>query len=549
MRTPLIVLFSCACAAGAGGDGGGGEGARSDTGASSSDGAGSSGGSTGDFGQAGGYGGSPATIGGDPKTCAEAASAKTYLGCDFWPTVTANNVWSVFDFAAVVANAGDAPATITVTRGDETVGTAEVAPNGLGTIYLPWVPELKGLDSNACGEATPLSNTVRAPGGAYHLVSTVPVTVYQFSALEYAPQGGPPGKDWSSCPAVQCGLDCYSYSNDASLLLPSTAQTTSYRVLGFPGWSLPALPSGGIGATLAITGFDDGTDVTVSLGPQAAIVAGGGISASGGGGHVTFSLGRGEVVELVGTPTSDFSGSLVQTNHPVQVIHGLPCRDFPDSVAACDHIEESVLPAETLGKHYIVAAPMGPAGVPVPQRVRFFGNVNGTTLTYPSGAPLGAPTTLAAGQVADLGEVAQSFEVIADHELGIATALLGATMVNPGGTAGDPSASVATAVEQYRNKYVFLAPTDYDQNYVDVIMPMGAQIQLDGAALSLSPTPISSGFGIAHVTLPDGNGGAHVMSSDEAFGIQVIGYGSFTSYQYPGGLNLDLIAPPPPPPQ
>ncbi len=546
-----MVLFSCACAAGNGDDGrvGSGAGASSAGAGDASDGAGAAAGSTGDFGE-GGYGGAPpATTGGDPKTCAEAAQSKTYLGCDFWPTVTANNVWSVFDFAAVVANAGDSPATVTVTRGDETVATAEVAPNGLGTIYLPWVPELKGLDSNACGEATPLSNSVRAPNGAYHLVSSVPVTVYQFSALEYAAQGGPPGKDWSSCPAAQCGLDCYSYSNDASLLLPSTAQTTSYRVLGFPGWSLPALPSGGIGATLAITGFEDGTEVTVSLGPQSAVVSGGGISASGGGGHVTFSLARGEVVELVGAPTSDFSGSLVQTTHPVQVIHGLPCRNFPDSVAACDHIEESVLPAETLGKHYIVAAPMGPAGVPVPQRVRFFGNVNGTTLTYPSGAPLGAPMTLSAGQVVDLGEVAQSFEVIADHELGIATALLGATMVNPGGTAGDPSASVATAVEQYRKKYVFLAPTDYDQSYVDVIMPVGAQIELDGSPLSLSPTPISGGFGVAHVALADGNGGAHLMTSDQAFGIQVIGYGSFTSYQYPGGLNLDLIAPPPPPAQ
>jgi hypothetical protein len=28
----------------------------------------------------------------------------------------------------------------------------------------------------------------------------------------------------------------------------------------------------------------------------------------------------------------------------------------------------------------------------------------------------------------------------------------------------------------------------------------------------------------------------------------VIGYGQFTSYMYPGGLNLSAIAPPPPPP-
>jgi hypothetical protein len=28
-------------------------------------------------------------------------------------------------------------------------------------------------------------------------------------------------------------------------------------------------------------------------------------------------------------------------------------------------------------------------------------------------------------------------------------------------------------------------------------------------------------------------------------GIQVLGYGLYTSYQYPGGLNLEIIAPPP----
>src|SRR5262245_23532676 len=48
-----------------------------------------------------------AGLGGDPKTCAHAAVAKTYIGCDFWPTVTLNAVWSIFDFAVVVANAQD----------------------------------------------------------------------------------------------------------------------------------------------------------------------------------------------------------------------------------------------------------------------------------------------------------------------------------------------------------------------------------------------------------------------------------------------------------
>ena len=33
---------------------------------------------------------------------------------------------------------------------------------------------------------------------------------------------------------------------------------------------------------------------------------------------------------------------------------------------------------------------------------------------------------------------------------------------------------------------------------------------------------------------------------DEKVGAQVLGYGTFTSYQYPAGLDLARIAPPPP---
>jgi hypothetical protein len=107
---------------------------------------------------------------------------------------------------------------------------------------------------------------------------------------------------------------------------------------------------------------------------------------------------------------------------------------------------------------------------------------------------------------------------------------------------GDPAQSVATAVEQYRVKYIFLAPQDYDVNFVDVVQPLTAQVTLDGAQVNVSPTPISSNYGVARVQLGAGNGGAHVLTSTEPVGIQVLGYGSYTSYQYPGGSNLDAIA-------
>jgi hypothetical protein len=476
-------------------------------------------------------------------------------------------------------------ATVTVTGPGSTSQTVTVPPSSLEKIYLPWVPALKGPDFDACTDLVPMKASVSVPGGAYHLVSSVPVTVYQFSALEYQGSGGPPGKDWSSCPGNQiCSTDgdtpvgCFSFSNDASLLLPSTAMTGNYRVTSESDWSL--IPEG---ATLTVTGTQAGTSVTVYVAPGGHIVAGGGIANTAGGGTVTFTVNAGDVVELVSDGKSDFAGSLVKATAPVQVISGMPCvfqpfqtnqpcstdadcttRSCSSQVGgfclapACDHVEQSVFPAETLGKHYFISQPTAPhstADGPVLHGhiVRLVGNVDGTTLSYPGGAPAWtAPITLNAGQVVDLGIVGTDFEVEGSSEFAVVTFMLGASEIDPGSEApdqlGDPSQSNAVGVEQFRVKYVFLAPTDYTESYVDITMPMSAQVTLDGAAITVTPTAISSGYGIARVPLGAGANGAHVLTSSAGVGIQVIGYGQYTSYQYPGGLNLDVIAPPPPPP-
>jgi len=497
----------------------------------------------------GGAGGSGGQFIGDPKTCAQAAQAKTYIGCDFWPTVVANNVWSIFDFAVVVANAGDQPADVVVERNGQQVATGSVPPNGLEKFYLPWVPELKGPDADAVGSATPLAQSVRSPGGAYHLTSSVPVTVYQFNALEYKGAGGPPGKNWSSCPGNSSGIGCFSFSNDASLLLPTTALTGNYRVTGQKGWVTVGLE---MGPYIAITGTQDNTEVSLLTGLSATIRAGGGIQQTGPGQVLKLTVGKGEVVELIGAAAGDLSGTLVQATAPIQVIHGIPCIQAPIGVQACDHIEESVFPAETLGKRYFVVPPTGPLGNAPGHIVRIYGNVDGTTLQYPSGAPAGAPTTIGAGQVVDLGVVSQPFEVSSpDHEFAVGMFQLGAEVVDPNSPIasqkGDPAQSLATAVEQFRTKYVFLAPDDYDVSYVDIVMPDGANVVLDGSAASGSPASLGSGYSILRAKLSAGANGAHLLTSDKPVGIQVVGYGSYTSYQYPGGLNLTLIAPPPPP--
>jgi hypothetical protein len=485
---------------------------------------------------------------GDPKTCAEAVDCKSNIGCDFYPTVVANNVWSIFDFAVVVANAGTEPATITVSRGSATIATDQVPPNELRKIYLPWVEELKGADMDACTNSKPLTASVRVSDGAYHLVSDHPVTVYQFNALEYAPAGGPTGKDWSACPGQSCSFSCLSYTNDASLLLPTTALTGSYRITAQAGW-----PQLGMGAYFAVTGTKDNTTVTVKVSAEGNILKGGDITQTGPNGLLTFPINEGEVVELASSGSADLGGTLVSADAPVQVITGVPCIQAPIGTQFCDHIEESVFPAETLGKHYFVIVPTGPNGDMVGHNVRLYGNVDNTQLTYLGAKPANAPAVISAGQVIDLGVVKGDFEITGDHEFAVGSFMLGSELVDPfaaeSDKRGDPAQSQSTAVEQYRVKYVFLAPDDYTFSYVDVVQPLGATVLIDAQPIAAEPTPISSNYGVARVKLGPGNKGAHVLTATAPVGIQVMGYGTATSYHYPGGLDLKVIAPPPPVPK
>jgi hypothetical protein len=512
----------------------------------------------------------------DPATCEGAASSRSYVGCDFWPTVVFNPVWSVFDFAAVVANTGTTTAQVKTTRAGLTVDMTSVAPGAVGVVYLPWVPALKGADFNSCTSGSRPVGSVLVSGGAYHLTSTVPVTVWQFSPIEYVTgHGGPPNKNWacpySPAPCNGNGVDCLSVNNGASLLLPSTAMTGTYRLFGMTsttyGSNYPPDQDEDSPGAFAITATADGTHVTLNLVAGASLAPGSGIAATAGGGTLTLSMNAGDVAQLLdargttyGAPDSDLSGSLLASDHPVQVIAFNAITDVPSPLVSgggwADHLEETVLPAESLGAHYLVVPPTAPAGgMSYGHHVRFYGNRSGTTLTYPSGnQPAGAPATLAAGQVVDLpGVVTEAFEVKGSAEFAVASMMLGGQMQDPGSNdpQGDPSLSFSVGVEQFRNKYVFLAPADYAETYADVVVPAGATVTLDGAPLSGVSSAIgSSGWSVVRTPLTSsGTGvqtGAHTITSSAPCGLQIMGFGHATSYYTPGGYDVHLIAPPPP---
>lgn len=488
----------------------------------------------------------------NPETCVDAAANKSYVGCDFWPTVVYNPVYSVFDFAAVVANAGKSPAQVTVSRGTMSA-TVTVAPGSLEAIKLPWVPELKGADFNAATQGARPKTSARSNGGAYHLVSTFPVTVWQFNPLQYK-------KDASVCPfppspSNSDGVNCESVSADATLLIPSSALTGNYRVT-----SKSSTPIGGDSSDspggFAITATQDATHVKIEL--SADLAMGTGVTAAKKGDVVEYDLAVGDVLELLSEPApfadmphSDLTGSIVNANKPVQVIgfNALTSVPSPPVVGSCcaDHLEETVLPGEVLGKHYVVASPSTHTGKNAGHYVRFLGQFDGTTLTYVPSAPAGAPTTLTAGQIVEI-DVSAGFEVTASQPFAINSLMKSATIQNgcsagPECYIGDSSMSAEVAVEQFRQEYIFLAPEDFAFNWADIVIPDGAAVQLDGVALAGTPEALAPGWSVVRVPLMAGaNKGAHKLTADKPVGLQVMGFGHATSYYYPGGLNLKIIA-------
>ena len=480
----------------------------------------------------------------EPATCAQAEASRSYVGCDFWPTVTGNVVDPNYEFVVAVANTGTQAALVSITRAGLPYAEIEISPNSIRKIELPWVDELKGA-VEAIGTAVPSASVL---DGAYHLTSSVPVTAYQFNPLRYTGELEP------------------SYTNDASLLIPSHALTGTYSVTGYPGWHNDGFAL--LGPFVAITGTEDNTTVEVKLSATGNLVSGGVVVGNPGAGSQTrFTLARGQVVQLFGTAFADLSGSLVLADKPIQVISGIPCTYVPSNMEACDHLEEIVMPLESWGRHYFVGLPSGALGDRADEVIRFYGAVDGTELQYPTGAkPNGAPDRLSAGEVVTVWDTSEGFEVLASEAFAINTFLQGAVL-DVRTLAGDPAQSLVSSVEQYRKHYVFIAPTDYlvqevyldgtigpfqSGNFVDITHELGTSLVLDGVSVSELPVGTSvvgrdesigcSNYVPTRIRLSDTFEGAHVLKAGSPVGIQVIGYGEFTSYQYPGGLNVTAIA-------
>jgi hypothetical protein len=463
------------------------------------------------------------TLGNCQGSCAPQHLGQNYMGCEYYPTVTGNEVNSTFEFAVAISNTTSNATHVTIEWGELTTPLRfDVGPGAVQIQKLPWVPDLKGcmgrLGMSCAGLRVPTST--RHPKGAYHLRSTQPITVYQFSPLDYHLTDG----------------DLYSYTNDASLLFPVNAMGEDYVVAS---WStMPeAGTEGNAPGVLAITATADDTLVTVT--PRAD--AGAALLAPElrTGNPQTLTLQQGDVVEWF-TFTGDFTGSRVRSSKPVQVIGGHFCTYIPQDTGYCDHLEESIFPVAALSDTYAVAPPAVPTLPDGKMRfVRIIAVEDDTTLTYDP--PQSAATRIAtAGDFVELPNSEATFVIHADKKILVAQYMEGQ---EAGGGTGDPAMALAVPTDQYRLSYLFHAPTNYEVNYVEVFGPPGAAIVLDGESIG-TLTPIGAS-GIGHRRMQLGRGarddGNHEIHGDQAFGLSVYGYGQYTSYWYPGGLDLEPV--------
>ena len=420
--------------------------------------------------------------------CSLTSLGASYVGCEYYPTITDNTLlFGDFTFGVIVANAGDTDANIRLERvGGGSPDAFVLAARGVEVRRLP-------MEQDA----------------VYRLRSDQPVVAYQFNPLDYF------------------SGTSYSYTNDASLLLPRNALGRDYMVAAWPTWS-------GFGGLVAITAAQDDTKVTISTTAYATPFGSPGES-------FTRTLQRGELLQLLSASTAsgttgDLTGTRVTADKPVQVIGGHNCTNIPMNITACDHIEEVLFPVNTLRDAYVTTSPQA-LSVAAPYIVRVVADEDDTEISY-APAIVGAATQLdQAGEFIEF-QTDRDVEITSNKPILVMQYMLGADLV---GT-GDPAMALAAPIEQWRNDYLFHAPVNYATNYVNVVAPTGASVLLDGLPVVGFEPVGATGWAVARVALDNSGDGNHEMTSSEKFGISVYGYGDYTSYWYPGGLDLEPVA-------
>ncbi|MEK6609038.1 MAG: IgGFc-binding protein, partial [Myxococcota bacterium] len=487
-----------------------------------------------------------------PGTCAEAELSRSNIGCDYW-AVDLDNAENQFDtaaagqFAVVVANI-DPVATVHVeVRINEApqgeplelslVEETDIGPTNLYIFRLPRrdVDGINVTDGVDDGPQTWLSSR------AFRVTSDLPVVAYQFNPLDQR------------------------YSNDTSLLLPSSGLGQDYLVLGYP----PSGPFGQIGPLagpknrgyVTVVAAVESTHVEVV--PAFDIEAGEGIDAIEAGATASFDIGPYDVVNLETRLLSfgesmlpDLTGSTVVSDKPVAVFFGtdlsvIATDPYDENACCAEHLEEQVIPSTAMGQKFVVShSAQRNQGAPEADYYRIQA-YEGGSVTTSLPAP-NASFTLGAGGFHEL-YATTGFTIESDAHLHVAQFLVvGTDIASPRAGAGDNSLLYVPAIDQRRGLYVFTTGEGFDGNYAVVSMPEGGAATIDGFDVGSNcegPRDDGALDGVSYESftceISDGghvvHSGGSVKEAKAPIGVFVYGYYAAGSYAYAAGSELRQI--------
>jgi len=263
-----------------------------------------------------------------------------------------------------------------------------------------------------------------------------------------------------------------------------------------------------------------------------------------------FEIGPGQVLNFAtANAGDDFTGTHVIADAPISAFGGHECANVVVGIDRCDHIESQLIPVSTWGTEY-VGTKFNPRGGE-PDIWRILASEDDTVLrTDP-------PIEGVDGAILDRGEfvefdirrhfflettapVSMGHYMVGSNWLGIPRICdTGVDAGNPTGI-GDPALTLAVPFNQFREDYIIMIPIDYDEDYVNIVAPVGATVLIDDVPVPADAfQPVGdddNGYVVAVVLVEDGT---HWIRSDTPVGLEVYGYGCHVSYAYPGGLNLE----------
>lgn len=508
------------------------------------------------------------------ELCERNIKFNSYIGCDYF-AVDLDNAFvpggneGFFDaqgaqFAVVVANPPDAtlPAIVEVQQLEggqvekvlydsfgEPFPTAPLQPGELLTLKLP---------------RRDINGTTVAPL-AYKISANVPIIAYQFNPL----------------------ANENVFSNDASLLLPAALLGQEYVVMTREQ-TFNELR--GYATVVAVLEGETTVAVTVSAPTQAGMAYQGDPDRQQPIPHMEpgetriFKMQQFDVLNIeTDRPGADLTGTRVVADKRVAVFGGseaanapntarcvdidpitgegvcewdmrtvcsnlLDCVDAGFNTCCADHLEQQMFPLKTWGSSYIASKTMDRGLAKDIYRI-MAGDDNTRIVLVPPQPGVTVPV-LNAGEHFEF-ESASNFEVHAQNGkpimVGQFLAAQDAPDPNVGGVGttgdagvGDPGFMLLIPVEQYRTDFVILTPAEYADNYINVTVPTGSLVEVDGEEIPPGFFTLI-GSGEYSVYRQPVSPGTHTIRSDEPAGVIVYGWDQYVSYAYTGGLDLEEI--------